>query len=380
MARTVSWDVLRELAGFIAEKGCAISIYMDLDPSVTPTAGHAQTRLNSLLSEGERSYAAKLDTLGHDQKKAFKGDFERIGRWFEDEFDRDGTRGLAVFASGLDGAWTVLRLAEPVPDKVCVGKRFHLAPLVPLVGRGDGAIVAVVSRERGSLYRLRGGRLVEIEDLSEHQPRRHDQGGWSQSRMQRHIDNLAVQHVEEVAEELSKHLRQAKSTKAVVVATEEMRPEVESALAQEVRERVVGWTHAEAHATPAELLEIVRPLLEQARDDVEEDALARWQEEHGRGGRASAGWEQTLEAASDARVEVLLFANGVRRTAWQCPKCGRVSAQAGNCPLDGTRMEENDDGLDLAVHQTLANGGTVWAVEERQDLDPVEGIAALLRF
>ena len=36
--------------------------------------------------------------------------------------------------------------------------------------------------------------------------------------------------------------------------------------------------------------------------------------------------------------------------------------------------------LDLAVHQTLAHGGEVWAIRHQQDLAPVEGIGALLRF
>ena len=49
MAETVSWDGLRELAEFRAEKGCAISLYVDLDPSTTPTAGDAATRMSSLL-------------------------------------------------------------------------------------------------------------------------------------------------------------------------------------------------------------------------------------------------------------------------------------------------------------------------------------------
>ena len=30
----------------------------------------------------------------------------------------------------------------------------------------------------------------------------------------------------------------------------------------------------------------------------------------------------------------------------------------GPCPLDGTEIEHRDDGLDLAVHQTVAHGGT----------------------
>ena len=33
VAATVSWDQLRDLAGFRARKGCAISIFLNLDPA-----------------------------------------------------------------------------------------------------------------------------------------------------------------------------------------------------------------------------------------------------------------------------------------------------------------------------------------------------------
>ena len=58
MAETVTWDGLRELAEFQAEKGCAISLYVDLDPSIAPTAGDADARVSSLLAEGERQAEA----------------------------------------------------------------------------------------------------------------------------------------------------------------------------------------------------------------------------------------------------------------------------------------------------------------------------------
>ena len=44
MAETVTWDGLRELAEFRAEKGCAITLYVDLDPSIVPTAGDADAK------------------------------------------------------------------------------------------------------------------------------------------------------------------------------------------------------------------------------------------------------------------------------------------------------------------------------------------------
>jgi len=108
--------------------------------------------------------------------------------------------------------------------------------------------------------------------------------------------------------------------------------------------------------------------------------VERWKEEAGRNGRAASGWARTLEAASDGRVELLFFQDGIDRPAWECPACGRVASEGGACPLDGTQMEQRNEGVDLAVHQTLAHGGTVCALRQRQDLEPVEGIGALLRF
>ena len=59
MATTVTTPVLRELAGYRAENGCAISIYLDLDPSSSPTASELQTRFNALLSQAEKEVESR---------------------------------------------------------------------------------------------------------------------------------------------------------------------------------------------------------------------------------------------------------------------------------------------------------------------------------
>lgn len=380
MAETVTWDGLRELAGFQAEKGCAISFFVDLDPSIAPTAGDADARISSLLNQGERKAEENSRGLTHEQRAGLKNDFARIREFFENDFERDGAHGLAIFTAGMDNVWRPRALIESVPDGVRVGREFHLAPLVPLVGRGEGALVAFVGRERGDLYRLHAGRLEEIADRSDEVPGKHDQGGWSQSRFQRHIEKLVGEHLREVAEELDRRVRRMGSPKLIIVSTEETRAELEDLLTKETKSAVIGWTSAEAHAGPSELLAATSPFLEEARAREEAEAVERWREGSGRGGRAASGWEETLEAASDARIEVLLYQENAQHEAWQCPACGRLSASGGQCPLDGTAMEHRDDGLDPIVHQTLANGGTVLPLSARRDLDPVEGIGALLRF
>ena len=375
----ITWEQLRELAAFRAENGCAISLYVNLEPSDTPTPAAAETRVNAQLAEAERLAEERKASLPHHQREALEADLGRIRQWFDDGFERDGARGVVVFAASLDNFWSTLALPSGGIDGVTIAGELYLAPLAPLVGR-DGALVAAVGRERGEIFRLRGTQLVEIADETGDVPGRHDQGGWAQARYERHIEHIVGQHLRGVADTLDLCVRKLPARPVVLVGGEEIRSEFEALLTKEVTDCLAGWASAEAHADAQQLFEAAQPVLDGWWRKREAALLDRWRETAAKNGRAAAGWEQTLEAASDARVELLLVQSGVDRPVYQCPKCGRAQTTGGACPLDGTTMEPRDSGVDVAVHQTLAHGGTIHAVRDRQDLEPVGGIGALLRF
>jgi hypothetical protein len=178
---TVSWGTLRDLAGFRAREGCAISFYLDLDPQVTPTASDARTRTQALIDDASRRAEATRAGRTHEQQVSVRAGLGRIQRYFDAEFAREGVRGVAVFVAVQDDLWRPLPLVAPVPDVVKFGVELHVAPLVSLAADTTAALVAVVGRERGDLYELRDGRLEPIASRFEEQPRRHDQGGWSQA-------------------------------------------------------------------------------------------------------------------------------------------------------------------------------------------------------
>jgi peptide chain release factor subunit 1 len=374
MTTTVSGDLLRELAAFRASNGCALSIYLDLDPSVVPTAPDVDTKFRSMLAEADR--AAEVAASSRDDKLAVSRDVARIRRWWEDEFDRRGARGLALFISGADGLFLALPLPQPVVDVARVRGDLHVSPLVDQL-RHDGALVAVVSREQGRVYRLQGARLEEILDETEEQPGRHDQGGWSQARYQRHIEHLVQQHLKTVGGAIDRRVRGG--LEMVIVIPEEMRGAFAARLSAEAREAVIGWASAEAHAGPSELLRVVLPVLAEADAQRHKAVLERFQEELGRGGRAAGGWQETLDASADGRVDVLLVTEGLERTLWQCPECGRAFLEVGTCPVDGLALAERSDGTDLAVHQTLLGSGSILGFEAGA-LTETDGIGALLRF
>ena len=381
MASPITWEQLRELASFRAKRGCAVSLYLGLDPSIVPTAGDLASHTRSLLTRAERQAGEQRASLSHAERKAVAGDIDRIASWFGSEFSREGVRGVAVFAAELDGLFRPLLLPWPVADEARLGQQLYLAPLVRGIGHGDGAVVAYVGRERGDVYRLRGGQLSPLADETAEVPGRHDQGGWSQARYERHIETIVDRHLREVADALDRCVRRIRGACVVLVGPEETRAGFEGLLSSEVRAALLGWATAEAHVDAPGLLEAARPLLDGWRARREDELLLRWREEAARSGRAATGWEETLQAASDGRIELLLVQDGADRSAYVCPACGRAQAQDGSCPLDGTTMQAADTGLDLAVHQTLTHGGTVEVIgEEHRDLEPVGGLAALLRF
>jgi peptide chain release factor subunit 1 len=381
VAGAITWEQLRELAAFRAQHGCAVSFYMGLDPSIVPTAGDLASHTRSLLARAERQLDERRATLSHDERKALTQDLGRIEGWFGSEFSREGVSGVAVFAAELDDLFLPLPLPWPVEDEARIAQQLYLAPLVRLVGRGDGAVVAYVGRERGDVYRLRDGRLIPLADESADVPGRHDQGGWSQSRYERHIETIVDRHLRDVADALDRCVRGLRDVRVVLAGPEETRSGFEALLSPETRGALVGWVAAEAHVDAPRLLEAARPVLDEWRAGREEELLARWREEAARNGRAATGWEETLQAASDGRVELLLVQEGADRSAYVCPECGRAQLVDGSCPLDGTTLQSADTGLDLAVHQTLTHGGTVEVIgEQHRDLEPVGGLAALLRF
>jgi len=88
VASTVTWNSLRDLAGFRARNGCAVSLYVDLDPSDTPTPAAFDTRVNALIDEIDRSQAARRPDLTHEQKEGVRADVQRLREFFDQEFDR----------------------------------------------------------------------------------------------------------------------------------------------------------------------------------------------------------------------------------------------------------------------------------------------------
>jgi peptide chain release factor subunit 1 len=367
----------RSLADHRAQKGLCLSLFLDLDAKTVPTAKDLTSHVHSLLDRARREVSRLAGELGHDEVAAAREDLDAAETYFEDDFDRSGAAGFALYVAALDGVRHEVRLSSPVDDAAQVGRAFALAPLLPSLERERELVLAAVGRERGTIWRSRGGSTELVEDRTEEIRGQHDQGGWSQARFQRSIDKDALDHLREVADVLADTIHAGDDALLVVACLEEQRATFDDLLAPHLREALIGWATMEAHADEHALKDDAAQMLEGRLRSEREDLLERWRIARGHGEPAAATWEEALEAAADGAVEAALL-DGRTVQAWLCPACGRGSLLDGQCALDGTELVEEPGGaLELVVRGTLANGGQARVVDA---VPETEGVAALLRF
>jgi len=375
--------LVTSLAGHSADRGLAISCYLDLDPAEVPTPHELSSHTTSLLTRARHTLDELSETIDHDVAQQARKDVERIGTFLETEFERPDAAGLALFVSGGDDIWHEVELARAPEDAVHLGRRFVLAPLLASLERERELVLAAVGRDRGTLWRSRGGRTATIDDLSRDGQGQHDQGGWSQARYARARDHEALDHLSGVAAKIGELIPPGSDTLLVVASTEEQRSTFEELLDPHVRDALLGWASVEAHADEDALQPEAEQLLEQRLKAEREEILELWRQERGRSGRAAASWDDAVAAAWEGRVESVVV-DGRTRDGWECPRCGRGSMAPGSCAIDGTELEQAAGGaLELVVRGTLMNGGTVRLLEDGegdQELDATNGVAAVLRY
>lgn len=377
----VDEETLRRLAGYEADAGPVLSFYVDLDPSEFALAHARATAVRSLVDDAHRRIEAS-EHLSHDERKRGIEAVRRVRDWFEGpRFTADGAHGIAVFCAAGDALFEVVRLPRPVPSEVLIGRKPFVEPLVDMT-TGGGWCVLLVNREAARVLRGSEHRLDEVATISERPPRgQHDQGGWSQARYERAVDEDVDDHVKRTTDVLYRRFKRAPFAHILIGATRELAPLVEERLHPDLRSRLAGRIDIDVeHSSPEEILAAARPVMEEHARRLEEETLGRLRE-RAADGRAAIGLEDVLAALSERRVETLLLADGFSATARQCPQCGWLGPDnVATCPADGSDMEPREDVADLAIARALAQSAGVLVPKASDEIAERGGIAAVLRF
>ena len=374
-------DRLRQLAQFRADGCRVLSIYLNLDPSEFATPAARATAMTSAADEAERQARDADGELSHDARIALRNDVERVREFF-DGADLRGAHGLGVFVCGPEDLFETVRLPRPVPTEVVIDGSPFIEPLADMAA-GRNWCLLLANRREARIFRGSRERLEEVARVHDDVHGQHDQGGWSQARYQRSVDNEATHHLKRSADAVLGRFRRARFDNLLLGAPEEAYAKLESELHPYLRERLRGRVEVDVENTTAEqVLEAARPVIERYERQRQDELLERLQEGVGAGGRGAGGLDGVLGALNERRVEALLLDSTFSAPGVECVRCGWVGSDAdlSECPADGGELERRDDIAEQAIERALMQDAEVVVLRDRPELGVYGGIGAVLRF
>jgi hypothetical protein len=114
------------------------------------------------------------------------------------------------------------------------------------------------------------------------------------------------------------------------------------------------------------------------RRRCERESLDRLAEGVGRGGRGAAGLAGVLQALNEQRVETLLVGDGFRSPGGRDPDTGML--HPGDEGPDGKALERCENIVEPAIEKAIEQSADVIKVRYHDDLGPLGGIGAVLRY
>jgi peptide subunit release factor 1 (eRF1) len=371
---------LRGLAGVRLDNARVLSVYVDLDPSRFATPDARRSLVRSVLNEAQALYLTGAGPLNGTQRAALERDIERVRVLLEDELPAQGARSLAVFCAGDAGLFEVVKLPVPVESVAVVDASPYIEPLALLPDRPDWCVF-LVNRRCARILRGTRERLEEWDSTTDDVPNRHDQGGWSQARYQRHIDQHATDHVRAACERLFKLYERRPFERLIVGTPSELWTEVQQVLHPYLHERLGGRIEVDVeHSSAGDVLRAAARTMDADEVLRERIALEQLAERLGRGERATAGPDGVLSALNEQRVEKVVLRPGVRIPGVCCPSCGWVGLGGRECPVDGAGLDIREDIMEAVTERALAQAAEIVMIRHHDELTDQGSIAALLRY
>jgi peptide subunit release factor 1 (eRF1) len=342
-----------------------------------------------VLDEAERELRDS-PALERPAREGLRSGLERVRRFLEQEFDASGAHGVALFCDSREDLFEALKLPVGVGHRAVIDD----APFVePLAGLDAGArfLVVLCNRRVGRLLLGSADGLREVARVESDVHGQHRQGGWSQPRYERSIDNEALHHIKRVGELAARRFGRRALDGILLGAPEEMHGRLADALPNGMRARVVGRVEVDVDtASPEDVLAAAGGVLSRIHREREDEALERLREGLSGGPRpAAARIADVLVALNERRVETLVIAAGATAAGRECPQCGWLGVAGDVCPADGTATIARDDVIGPAVQRALMQSADVRILRRREadgepavagPLDMYGGIGAVLRF
>jgi peptide chain release factor subunit 1 len=368
-------NLLDRLVAFEPTPFPVVSVYLNTQPDQ-----NGRDNFDAFVRR-ELKARAKNWTMRTPERESFDRDAERINGYLRDEL-RPSSNGAAIFACSAErDFFEAVQFDAPIEEnQLHTSYQPSVYSLARFIDHYPPYIALVADTNTAHLYVFGAGEELEKRDVVSPNVHRTMIGGWSQSRFQRHIDNIRMHHAKDVVEELDRITRDENIERIVLAGDEVIIPMLREQLPQRLEEMVIGALRLDI-ATPEH--EVMKASFEAVRaHDARTDAekVEMLLDKYLGGGFAVAGARDTLIALTLGQVDEMLISaleqdlrdDLIGKDAELIPDLS--GADAGN---GRARRAVIADELVARARQTNA---AVTFVEDAASLAAHGGVGAKLRF
>ena len=368
-------EAIDQLAELDGKNARVLSVYLDLDAS-----SQVRRAYRIAFKDAVRDVRALQEAAALPQ---FSDEVARVQTFLEMEPPRG--KGLVVFSCAPAGLWRAEFLAVRVPNHVVFEPKPDLAPLLRVVDEYERYGVALVDKRRARLFTVFLGEIEESDELRDRDPiGRHDQGGLSQAKYQRHHEWHVYQHLKRVAERLADLHRRRRFDRLILAGPEEATSELHRVLPRPLARHVAAVVPATLDAGLQDIFERTLSVERMVERGAEERLVQHLLELAGPAGRSVLGVRPTLAALWADLVQTLVVAQSARGEGSDCPNCERLEpGRFEQCPTCGSTMRPVHDVFHRATQRVVERSGRAEVVvgeAERRLTERGGGLGALLRY
>ncbi len=359
---------LQTLLDYSAESQ-VLSVYLNTDPTQTNTEA-AKLRL--------RNWLKTID---------LPKDVQAVEEYVNLEYDWSA-RGLAIFSDQQAGFFETYQFNLDLPDKIDIGARPLLRPLVQLMDIYSGWSVVLVDKQGARLFSFDLGELGEMSGVSGEEVKQAKRGGGNAmpgrmggADLSGKVDHIIEQNIREVIEYATHFFTQHHVRRIMIGGTDDNVARFKDALPKSWQSLVVSDFPMSMNAGDAEVLEQAKAEALAAQKKINQSLVDQAITLAAKGSQGVKGLIDTLNAIHEGRVKTLLVDQDFEEEGFRCKGCGYLTVQELDaCPFCSGEFERIDSAVEMAVREALQKNADIKVVHENEQLENAGQIAAILRY
>ena len=379
-------DQLARLAAFEPSPYPVISLYLNTQPNQ-----HGRDNFQAFVRK-ELKARAQTYPQRSPEREMLERDMERIAKYLEGEV-RPSANGVAIFACDAGELFETVQLDAPLDDHwLYVGDQPHLYPLARLLSQYPRYAVVLADTNRTRILVIAQGGVARDTPIEGVKTRRTTQGGWSQARYQRHVENYHLHHIKDVVERLEKIVAAEGIEQIVISGDPVVIPLLREQMPKPLAEKVVDQISLAADAPQDDVIKATLETLKEVDAKTDREKVDAAVGAYRAGGLGVVGPDRTLLAITNGQVDELLIAATLAKIEGLGDTRAAQMAVANDTAIAEPEVEPSMAGepsnadagtvrlADELVTKAQQTSARICFIEDAALLEPYGGVAATLRY